>query len=178
MFARCQKADAVYYATIDYSLIHEVINRLSLKPDDIFVDVGCGKGRVLCLAARHRCRKVIGIEYSDEFCDEARANANRMRGRRTPILVLSEIAEDFDYSYATVLYFFNPFGAPTLNLVLEKIRTDTSGRPIRMAFVNVTAAQAEVFAKHVWLDGYETWETRVGSVKLYRCSDQIHQGAT
>ena len=33
----------------------------NLAPGDVFVDVGCGKGRVVCCAARRPLRRVVGI---------------------------------------------------------------------------------------------------------------------
>jgi precorrin-6B methylase 2 len=166
--AAAPKPDAVHYATIDYPIIHRTIGRLSLQPADVFVDVGCGRGRVLCCAARHVCQKVIGIEYSDEFCVTAHANARQMRGKQTPIVVQKGIAEEFDYSDATVLYFFCPFGPATLDVVLNKIRKDNSTHRLRMAFVNLSANHDEVFANHAWLTTYDRWETEAGVIKFFR----------
>lgn len=157
--ARKRLADAVHYATIDYSDIHKIIRRLSLQPTDTFVDVGCGKGRVLCCAARYSCGEVVGIDYSEEFCTEARANAEMLRGRRTPIIVENGLAQEFDYSNATVLYFFCPFGPTTLDAVLHKIQADRAGDQVRMAFVNLSQEHDEVFARHQWLEPYHSWHT-------------------
>jgi cyclopropane fatty-acyl-phospholipid synthase-like methyltransferase len=44
-----------------------LLKRLDLRSSDIFADVGAGKGRVLRLAAQHRMRQVVGVEYSSEL---------------------------------------------------------------------------------------------------------------
>ena len=41
---------ATYYATVDYAQTNRVLRRLDLQTSDTFVEVGAGKGRVLCLA--------------------------------------------------------------------------------------------------------------------------------
>ncbi|WP_407180114.1 class I SAM-dependent methyltransferase [Bradyrhizobium sp. STM 3562] len=168
---KVDKPDSWYYATINYSIIYKVLQLLALQRSDTFVDVGCGKGRVLCCAARQPCRKVVGVDYSEDLCKEARNNAQRLRGAKAPVLVQNGLAEDFDYTDATVLFLFNPFGALTLDGVLHKIDTDRGQRHVRLAFVNASADQDKVFAAHSWLERYCYWDVERGgghSVSFYR----------
>ena len=44
---------------------------------DVFVDFGCGKGRVLFLAARYRFARIIGVELSERMAEQARRNLAR-----------------------------------------------------------------------------------------------------
>ncbi|MGL3107821.1 class I SAM-dependent methyltransferase [Bradyrhizobium sp. BR 1432] len=169
--AEVDKPDAGHYATIHYSAVYRVLRHLSLQPSDTFVDVGCGKGRILCCAARRPCRKVVGIDYCEEFCKEAQTNAARMRGRRVPVVVHNGAAEEFDYTEATALFFFSPFGASTLAAVLQKMDHDSQHRRIRLAFVNCNEEQDKVFARQSWLELYGYWRAagrRAHSVHFYR----------
>jgi SAM-dependent methyltransferase len=147
--------DAGHYATMRYSTIFTVLHHLHLTPSDVFVDIGCGKGRVLCCAARHRVKQVIGIDLSESLCRQAKINAQRMRGRRTPIVVETALAQEFDYGPATVLFLFDPFGARTLGQVLAKVEQDTRGHDVRVAYANPT--YDEVFRAQAWLGGREFW---------------------
>src|SRR5262245_4613720 len=97
------KVGAVHYATVSYADTRRVLRALDLQPSDIFIDVGAGKGRVLCLAAQIRMQQVVGVEYSSELVSVANYNICRTRGRRTPVEICSQAAEDFDYSAATAL---------------------------------------------------------------------------
>lgn len=59
----------------------------------------------------------------------------------------------------------------TLDTVLPKVQDDTYPHPVRMAFVNPSAAQEAVFAKHAWLERYDYWTPRPGgghAVSFYR----------
>jgi cyclopropane fatty-acyl-phospholipid synthase-like methyltransferase len=150
--------DSLHYATVNYSTLWRILDHLALQPDDTFVDIGCGKGRILCCAARYRCNQVVGVDLSEQLCQIARANAARLHGRKTPVEVHHGYAQEFDYRDATACYLFHPFGATTLDLVLNKIRTDRDGRAVRIAFQNPDAAHAAVFAKHDWLQPYTRWE--------------------
>jgi len=150
--------DSYRYSTMIYSTIHKILKHLNLQPSDIFVDIGSGKGRVLCCAALYKIKRVVGIELSTELSDEAQVNAQKMHGRKTPINIYSDNATNFDYSEMTVCFLFNPFGAITLDNVLNKIRKDIGRNHIRLAYAN--PAHIEIFAKHDWLEQYEFWVGR------------------
>jgi len=163
------KAGAVYYASGNYSETRELLRRLNLKPLDTFVDVGAGKGRVLCLAAQYKMQKVIGVEYSAELATVAQRNVDRLRGRQTPVEIHIQAAEEFDYAGATVIYLFNPFEAEILDLVLRKIEIDRADTSLRIAFVMESAAQRAVFQSHEWLECFERFIDSAGHpVALYR----------
>lgn len=148
--------DAAHYATTSYASIDRTLRRLELQRSDVFVDIGSGKGRVLCCAARYPIRRVIGVDLSEEFNNEARANAKRARGLRTPIDVNTTAADEFDYSQCTVYYFFSPFGAETMHKVLAKIHSDRGAHPVRMAYAN--PSHPEAFSEQSWLEQYDLWE--------------------
>lgn len=159
----------LHYATVDYPGTRAVLKKLELGPRDVFIDVGCGKGRVVCLAARGRIREAIGVEYSAALARVAEQNAARLRGKRATIRIAAQSAETMDYAGATAIYFFNPFEAPILDEVLAKIEADTGGRNLRMAFVMESDAQRAVFARHDWLACHERWQDRAGHpVAFYR----------
>ena len=47
------------------------MNYLKLDANDVFVDLGCGKGRAVFLAAAQKLKKVIGVELRKELADIA-----------------------------------------------------------------------------------------------------------
>src|SRR5690348_10833891 len=55
-------ADSVHYATMGYSSIWSILDQLELRRSDVFIDIGSGKGRVLCCAAQYVVDQVIGVE--------------------------------------------------------------------------------------------------------------------
>lgn len=145
--------DSVHYGTMAYRTVLGVLDRLALLPSDVFVDIGSGKGRVLCCAARTPVRRVVGVELSADLCRQARLNAARLRGRRAPITVENTPADQYDYSDATVLFLFDPFGPATLRSVLGRIGEETRGNGLRLAYANPT--HDAVFQEQPWLHGRE-----------------------
>lgn len=121
------------YSTTHYSEIWKVLDELELRPGDTFLDVGCGKGRVLVAAQRYGC-KVIGVEYNPELVDIARRNLGRNAK------VFQNRAETFDYSGITAIYMFAPIGPVLLADVLAKV-----GSGVRVVYVNGGALHDEAF---------------------------------
>jgi len=154
--------DSVHYATMSYSTIWRILDHLALGESDVFVDVGSGKGRVLCCAACYAVNRVIGVDLSEPLCAAARENATRLRRRRSPISVHQGLANEFDYASATVLFLFDPFGASTLERLLEKVGRDAGGH-MRIAYAN--PKNDEVFARQDWLELTDRWNIATSSVE-------------
>jgi SAM-dependent methyltransferase len=135
-----------HYSTIHYREIRKILDRLDLRPHDVFVDVGSGKGRVLSVAVRYGC-EVMGVEYNTELAEIAQAN---LRGRA---VIHPVKAEEFDYNGVTAAYVFAPVGPVTMGKVLPRLGD------ARIAFVNPTPAHVENFDRFGY-EIYDRWESR------------------
>jgi SAM-dependent methyltransferase len=143
--------DSCHASTVSYRAIDKMLDRLALRPDDTFIDIGCGKGRVLVLAALRRIKLCIGIEASPLMVSQADENCRRIRSRLlAPVEVELSFAESFDYRDCTAGYCFNSFGCKTLGFVLEKIRRDRAESQFRLCFLNPSPRQVDVFANVGW----------------------------
>ena len=81
-----------------------------IHEDDVLVDVGCGKGRVLNWWLSQGLRnRLVGIEMNPEV---AAAAAKRLR-RYTNVQVIAGDAIEAMPEDATLLYMYNPLDAPT-----------------------------------------------------------------
>jgi SAM-dependent methyltransferase len=159
------KPGAVHYASLDHSLTREVLDRLRLSMEDEFIDIGCGKGRVLAVAAAYPVKSIIGVEYEPALVDMAKLNIAKLNvAKRIKISIYQGAAEDFDYSAITVAYAFNPVEPEYLNLILAKIRRDRMNTPFRMACVMESPAQQAVFDSHLWLERYDGFTNSAGHV--------------
>jgi SAM-dependent methyltransferase len=130
-------SDCFRYDTVDYQLLKRVISRLSLGKDDVVYELGCGLGRIVCVAARRRIRKCVGVELSPALAARARQNARALRHRRAEVDIIVQDAAAADYDDGTVFILFNPFGERILAAVLDRIREsiDREPRPIRIAYI-------------------------------------------
>jgi cyclopropane fatty-acyl-phospholipid synthase-like methyltransferase len=117
------KFGATWYSTQSYRSIYKILDRVKMSPEDVFVDVGCGLGRVLCCASRYKLKNVIGIEYDRDLANNALANVQKvMKNKRCgPIEVINKSAQEYDYENVSIAYLFNPFGHETMKLFLDKL---------------------------------------------------------
>jgi precorrin-6B methylase 2 len=150
----------VHYTPIPYQVIHRILKRLSLVSEDVFVDIGCGKGRAVCCACRWPVRKVVAIEANEVLLRAARANADKVRGRKAPVEAMVVPAEAYDYDDATVVYLYNPFGPPIMDRVFERIGKSLERNPrcIRIAYANCVHEQS--LQRLGWLVKREEWSAR------------------
>ena len=156
-------SDSAGYQPTYYHILPLLLRYLG--PDDTFVDVGCGKGRVLWfIATRRRLRKAIGIEIEPELAQIARENMKKAR-LRTPVTITEADASQVDLSEGTVYYLYNPFGRETLLRFLGNIERSlqTNPRVIRIVYLNPKLGQ--ILDDANWLhrecDGYlRVWKNQ------------------
>ena len=108
------------YEPTPYSVLERMADSGFIRPDDRLLDYGCGKGRVaLFLAARIGCR-ATGVDHSDKLV--AMAEANRAASAcAAPVRFVRASAERHEPRGENVFFFFNPFSADVLRVVLRRI---------------------------------------------------------
>jgi SAM-dependent methyltransferase len=125
-----------------------------------FIDLGCGKGRVLLIASEFDFQRAVGVEISAKLCEIARRNLALFQSpkrRCRDVRVENEDATRFEFPQENLLiHMYHPF-APELTLrVFERLGEELSLRPrkVLVAYLVYTAAVDEVdaaFAKITWL---------------------------
>jgi predicted RNA methylase len=143
--------DSVVYHGADYRNIRRIVRILDPGRDDVVYDIGSGMGRVLCLFAQRPVRRVVGIELDPALCDIARANAARLRGRRSPVEIRCEDAALAAIGDGTIYFMYNPFGAETMREVLDKIEASLARTPRKVRIVYYTTLLEEEYLRRPWL---------------------------
>jgi precorrin-6B methylase 2 len=159
--------DGSNYASPDYFYLYRIARMLNPSPDDVFYDLGSGKGRMLCVMARKRLRKCVGIELFEHLCETASQNAQRLRGRRSPIQVVCGDAAKADLSDGTIYFMFNPFGIRTMRDVLDNIERSLSLKPRRLSIAYHNALHEKAFAERSWLEQYDSFRSLKGTAVTF-----------
>ena len=122
---------------------------------DVFIDYGCGMGRILALASAYPFSRVIGVEISPRLVDIAGRNIANYRGRRLcqNIQIWKGSADQFEMpADASVFYFFNPFHGQTLANVFDRIGRSLATNPRRLQIVfNNPGHFEKIAANYSWL---------------------------
>jgi precorrin-6B methylase 2 len=149
--------DANRYGYLAFHTYFSIFDRLALTPADVVVDLGCGKGRIVCAAATYDIREAVGVEIDPQLCALAEANAGRLRGRRAPLRIVGESAAEFDYDPVTAIVMFHPFGADTMRQVLDRLQESLARRPRMLRIVYANPALDHLLAAEPWLETIERW---------------------
>ena len=159
--------DAVPYAPTEYDEIGVVLGYLAVTSDDVFVDLGCGKGRVCNVVAASGAKKVVGVDCNPEFVEIARENSLRNTRRRVDIEVVTEDAANYVPPDGTVFFMFNSFGKKTLRDVLRNIKESLRDNPRKVRIAYFFPVLKSVVEDEDWLvlreypGGIYIWENRL-----------------
>lgn len=129
------------YEPSAWGFARRAIRRLDVGEDDVFLDLGSGKGRVVWQAAQHPFARVIGVELSRELNAVARQNIERNRSRLACREVQLVTADASTYEIpddVTVIYMFAPFRGRTFRAVTANIiaSLDRAPRPLTLIYAN------------------------------------------
>lgn len=137
------------YQPTGVSAFQQILDRVDLPRDVGFVDYGCGKGRILLLAAQAGFSNVVGVEWSAELCAIAESNVSRFAATMDtapPIRVVHADAATWEPDpQVSVFYFFLPFDAHLMREVLARIVRSVTTSPRRAWVIyNVPTHRAEL----------------------------------
>jgi SAM-dependent methyltransferase len=139
----CSGDDSRYAAHIyqpsSSVLFSKAMGRLGIAPDGLhLLDVGCGKGRAMVLAAELGFATVTGIDIDPDLCRMAQENIDRVRDRFPATVFSVEVADAVRFGVpdgVDVAYLFNPFGKEMLAQWAAGI-SPARTRPLRIIYMH------------------------------------------
>jgi hypothetical protein len=117
----------------------------SVGREDVFMDYGAGRGRVLLAAARFPFGRIVGLEVNEPDAEIARANA-RIAGPRRRCPNIEVVVADARVwplpDDVTYIYMFNPFWDEIFTGMLDRVLESLDRRPrqLTMIYANPTCA--------------------------------------
>jgi len=102
------------------------------------VDLGCGKGRMLMVAPHFQFRKLKGIDFARELCEQASMNMKKKKNEFPDIewSILNENVEDYEIANDdSVFFMFNPFDDEVLSRFLKKLDASCNQFPRTIYFL-------------------------------------------
>ncbi len=143
--------DAVACIATPYLKLEKMVDYLRLSPTDIFIDIGCGKGRVLALMARQKAKKIIGIDLNLDVVGQAKENIHKLKSKNTPIEIINIDAIAYEFQNETVLFMYHPFGLKTFEKVIANIRNSLIANPRKLRLAYYGGAYDALLNKQDWL---------------------------
>lgn len=143
-----EHADRIDYIPSPWLFTRRMLRDHRIGRDDVFVDFGSGKGRIVYMVARHYpFGRVIGVEVAEDLNAIARENLRRARHRlkcKNVDLVTADASEFPIPREMTFAYLFNPFVGDTFRGVLANIcrSLDEFPRPLTLIYANPVEREA------------------------------------
>ena len=128
--------------------VRRVLRKLKPGPQDVFVDLGSGKGIVLLIAGRLPFRRVIGVDIDEGRNRSAKENIERAAGRLRAGEVTSVAASVLEWPVPddlSVAYMFNSFTGSTFHEAMERIFDSYDRKPRELRIIYGYPAE------HDWL---------------------------
>ena len=93
-----------------------VLQDLKLSPDDSFIDIGCGKGRVIAYLLRKNCQcRITGIEINPSVASVAKSWTTRFPN----VEIIEGDAFGLDYNDYNTLFMYRPMETDTFKLFIN-----------------------------------------------------------
>jgi SAM-dependent methyltransferase len=135
-----QHPDRTRYVPSPWHVLPRALRYIGVSDDDVFIDFGCGKGRVVHQAAKRPFRRVIGVEISPGLAEIARAGlaaGSRHHRCRDVEIVVSDATEYRVPDDLTIAYLYRPFQGETFDAVLGAIVDSMDRYPRRVRLIYV-----------------------------------------
>jgi hypothetical protein len=143
-------SDNEEYSTINYWFVRRIIRMARPSSQDVFYDLGCGMGRMLCMFGRRQLKKCVGVEFSPFYSELCQKNVECLRGRKSPVEVRCEDAALTDLSDGTIYYLFNPFGPLTMTRVIVNIESSLVSRPRKVTLIYANPVHRNLLDSARW----------------------------
>ena len=133
-----------------YCALLRLLPQLNISRESVFLDIGCGAGRALFMAAAFRPRKVIGLELDAKAFSMLERNYNHYRFYKKNIKLINVDAAQYEFTDETIVYMFNPFGPDTLREVLKNLLLSIERNPRQVTIAYTNARHSDVILSQSW----------------------------
>ncbi|HSC53657.1 MAG TPA: class I SAM-dependent methyltransferase [Phnomibacter sp.] len=130
---KLQREHASVYQPVNFHTAETLLNHLSDADKTTgFLDAGCGKGRVISMAAHYGFNQIYGFDFAEEFCAASQAVADRMENIFPDcfIKIDCQLADDYLVPHDVgILFLFNPFDHIIMDVFAKNVMQSLAEKP-------------------------------------------------
>ncbi len=149
-----------HYTPTPYRDVFALLRHVGVGPGDVFVDLGCGLGRVVFAANRFGATRSVGVEIDPPLAAQCLESAQRGGYAQGSVDFICAPAQTYSHVDTTVLFMFHPFGAGTLRTVVEALDDALDARPRPLSVIYLNPVFEEVLRESRHLKQVEHWPFR------------------
>ena len=154
---------ATMYMPISYMLIEEIFRQIPSTSKKHFLDIGCGKGRAMCVAAHNGFNTITGVDFSKDLCEDALANLKRTK-EQFPALqyaVITKDAMNFEIpADVDCIFLFNPFDVVIMGAVVSNIMESIQDHPREIVVAYANPIYINLFLDEGFIEIFHTKEMK------------------
>jgi len=146
---KLQRNSSPYAPTTNLSL-KKILNKLNLQSRQTFLDLGCGKGRVLLLAAAEGFKDIRGIEFSPVLQQIAKKNCKQYLTKKHTTQGITILEMDVrNYQFEgdeEVVFMFDPFSESVLKTVVDNMKKPLATPKCKLTIIYRSPVHKDIFA--------------------------------
>ena len=150
---------ATMYMPLNYFMLETLMKRIVRFPDNQgFLDMGCGRGRVVSVAAHYHFTNITGLDFSVQLCKDAIRNTERQKKKFPGITIdiINEEASHFEIpGFVNTLFFFNPFDADIMGCVLNNLLKSLEKKPRTFRVIYANPQYKYLFLEKGFVEVYQ-----------------------
>lgn len=129
----------------DYAAFPLIFRNLDVQPEDVLVDVGCGKGRVINYwLSQKYSNKLVGLELDPAI---AKRTASNYRTRPNVTILAGDAAANLPPE-GTIFYFYNPFSPEKFAELEQQLSGLAQDKPVTILYYNPKSV--DIFNNEPW----------------------------
>lgn len=160
---------ATLYMPVSYQLLEEALGQIPESNRKHFFDIGCGKGRAMCVAAHYGFKTVSGIDFSKEFCEAALQN---LQATKQKIPSVNFEAAEADAAVAGIpngadcIFLFNPFDETVMKKAAQHIQASISQKPRKAHIIYANPLYKNLFLANGFKEKYHSKKLRYFEISI------------
>jgi SAM-dependent methyltransferase len=142
--------ERVEYTPSGWLDVRRALRGERITGDDVFVDLGSGKGRAVLEAARLPFKRVIGVEIAPELTEVARANVATLDGQMRcggVDLVTADVTAYRLPDDVTLVYIYNAFSGAVFQQVVDELIASVDRCPRRLRLLYRAPREHDVLVR-------------------------------
>lgn len=139
------------YEGVNYFILEDLLEKFrALYPNERYlVDVGCGKGRAMVVAAHFGFNRLLGIDFAEELCAEAKVNLARIEDvLDIKFRIVCDDVLQYPLKDENVFFLFNPFDKEILDLFLQHVEKSARRNPRSVYIMYASPKWKEILEIH------------------------------
>lgn len=139
------------YMPVSYELIEAALKEIPVKNKRHFLDIGCGKGRAMCVAAYHGFTRISGVDFSRTFCEAAEKNLLTVKQQLPAIdffISVEDAAGTIIPPDVDCIFLFNPFDETVMKKVVHNIKQSLDKHPRALNIIYANPLYKKLFTSN------------------------------